>query len=207
VAGTASKQGNNRKQQILESLAQQLENRSGARITTAALAKAVGVSEAALYRHFPSKARMFEGLIEFAEQAVFSRVNRVLGDKKDPEMRCKLILGIVLGFSSRNPGITRLLLGEALTGEPERLRKRSGQYFGRLETQLKQVLREGRAVGRVRADIPSDVGANLMLALLEGRMHQFIRSEFSLSPLEYWEQQWILLRQVLFCPVDEEGGG
>ena len=202
MAGTASKQGNNRKQQILESLAQQLESNGGGRITTAGLAKAVGVSEAALYRHFPSKAYMFEGLIEFAEQAVFSRVNRVLSDKKDPEIRCELILGIVLGFSSRNPGITRLLLGEALMGEPERLRKRSGQYFSRLETQLKQVLREGRAVGRVRADIPTDVGANLMLAILEGRMRQFIRSEFSLSPLEYWEQQWALLTRTLFLSVD-----
>ena len=202
MAGTASKQGNNRKQQILESLAQQLESNGGGRITTAGLAKAVGVSEAALYRHFPSKAYMFEGLIEFAEQAVFSRVNRVLSDKKDPEIRCELILGIVLGFSSRNPGITRLLLGEALMGEPERLRKRSGQYFSRLETQLKQVLREGRAVGRVRADIPTDVGANLMLAILEGRMRQFIRSDFSLSPLEYWELQWALLTRTLFLSVD-----
>ncbi|HHL45468.1 MAG TPA: nucleoid occlusion factor SlmA [Gammaproteobacteria bacterium] len=202
MAGTASKQGNNRKQQILESLAQQLESNGGGRITTAGLAKAVGVSEAALYRHFPSKAYMFEGLIEFAEQAVFSRVNRVLSDKKDPEIRCELILGIVLGFSSRNPGITRLLLGEALMGEPERLRKRSGQYFSRLETQLKQVLREGRAVGRVRADIPTDVGANLMLAILEGRMRQFIRSDFSLSPLEHWELQWALLTRTLFLSVD-----
>ncbi len=202
MVGAASKQGNNRKQQILESMAQQLENNTGGRITTAGLAKAVGVSEAALYRHFPSKAYMFEGLIEFAEQAVFSRVNRVLDEKKDPETRCELILGIALGFSARNPGITRLLLGEALMGEPERLHIRSGQYFSRLETQLKQVLREGRAAGRIRADFPAEIGANLMLAVLEGRLRQFIRSDFSLSPLEHWQQQWALLTQTLFLPAD-----
>ncbi len=203
MAGSASKQVNNRKQQILESLAEQLESNTGKRITTAGLARAVGVSEAALYRHFPSKAYMFEGLIEFAEQAVFSRVNRVIDEKKDPETRCELILGVALGFSSRNPGITRLLLGEALIGEPERLRKRSSQYFSRLETQLRQVLREGRAADcRLRTDISSDVGANLMLAVLEGRMRQFVRSDFSLSPLQHWEQQWALLTQALFLPLD-----
>jgi len=203
VAGSASKPVNNRKQQILESLAEQLESNTGKRITTAGLARAVGVSEAALYRHFPSKAYMFEGLIEFAEQAVFSRVNRVIDEKKDTETRCELILGVALGFSSRNPGITRLLLGEALIGEPERLRKRSGQYFSRLETQLRQVLREGRAADRrLRTDISSDVGANLMLAVLEGRMRQFVRSDFSLSPLRHWEQQWALLTQALFLPLD-----
>ncbi len=204
MAGSALKQGNNRKQQILESLAQQLESNTGGRITTAGLAKAVGVSEAALYRHFPSKARMFDGLIEFAEQTVFSRVNRVLSEKKNPETRCELILQIVLSFSSRNPGITRLLLGEALLGEPERLHRRSGQYFRRLETQLKQVLREGRPEGLVRTGIPTNVGANLMLAVVEGRMRQFIRSDFSLSPLEHWDQQWILLAQALFLPGQEQ---
>ncbi len=204
MTGPVSKPGSNRKQQILESLAQQLENCAGKRITTAGLARAVGVSEAALYRHFPSKASMFEGLIEFAEQAVFSRVNRVLDEKKDPEVRCKLILGIALGFSSRNPGITRLLLGEALAGEPERLHKRSGQYFSRLETQLRQVLREGGAAGRAFTTVPSDVGANLMLAILEGRMRQFIRSGFSLEPLANWEQQWLLLSRALFSRVNND---
>jgi len=202
VVGSASKPGNNRKQQILESLAQQLESNAGKRITTAGLARAVGVSEAALYRHFPSKASMFEGLIEFAEQAVFSRVNRVLGERKDPEIRCELIMGIALGFSSRNPGITRLLLGEALMGEPERLHKRSGQYFSRLETQLRQVLREGQAAGRVCSLVPAGVGANLMLAILEGRMRQFIRSDFSFDPLQDWEQQWPLVARAVFNSAD-----
>ena len=200
MAGATSKKSNNRKQQILESLIQQLEGNTGKRITTAGLASAVGVSEAALYRHFPSKARMFESLIEFAEETVFSRVNRVLAERQGPERRCELILQIVLNFSSRNPGITRLLLGEVLIGEPERLRKRSGRYFSRLESQLKQVLREGRPMGTVQTGVPSEVGANLMLAVVEGRMRQFVRTNFSLSPLEYWEQQWLLLAQALFLP-------
>ncbi len=187
-----------RKQQILETLARQLEANPGEHITTAGLAHAVGVSEAALYRHFPSKARMFEGLIEFAEQAVFSRVTTILEQHAAPARRCKMIMGVALGFSLRNPGITRILLGEALTGEPERLRKRSEHYFSRLETQLRQVLREGRVTGGVRREVPSEVAANLLLALLEGRMRQFVHSGFQLSPLEHWEQQWALLAQGLF---------
>ena len=187
-----------RKRQILETLAHQLEVNPGEHITTAGLARAVGVSEAALYRHFPSKARMFEGLIEFSEQAVFSRVTTILEQHGDPAVRCERIMSVALGFSSRNPGITRILLGEALTGEPERLRRRSEQYFSRLETQLRQVLREGRAGGRVRREIPSEVTANLLLALLAGRMRQFVHSGFELDPLEHWEQQWALLAPGLF---------
>ncbi len=200
MAGSSAKQGGNRKQQILESLARELESNHGGRITTAGLARAVGVSEAALYRHFPSKARMFAGLIDFAEETVFSRVNRVLTEKSDPATRCELILGIALGFSARNPGITRILLGDALAGEPERLHKRASQYFQRLETQLKQVLREGQAAGWDSGDMAPEISANLMLAVLEGRMRQFVRSGFSLSPLTHWEVQWRQgLKQALFA--------
>jgi len=198
VAGSSTRQGSNRKQQILESLARELESNQGGRITTAGLARAVGVSEAALYRHFPSKARMFEGLIDFAEDTVFSRVNRVLAEKRDPVARCQLILGIALGFSARNPGITRILLGDALAGEPERLHKRASQYFRRLETQLKQVLREAEAAGQELCGMTPEIAANLMLAVLEGRMRQFVRSGFSLSPLTHWEQQWDGLKLALF---------
>ncbi len=198
MTGSSAKQGGNRKQQILESLARELENNQGGRITTAGLARAVGVSEAALYRHFPSKARMFEGLIDFAEEAVFTRVNRVLAEKKDPVTRCRLILGIALSFAARNPGITRILLGDALAGEPERLHRRASQYFCRLETQLKQVLREGEAKRGAPGEMSPEVGANLMLAVVEGRMRQFVRSGFSLSPLTHWETQWEGLRQAVF---------
>ncbi len=199
MAASSAKQGGKRKQQILESLARELESNHGGRITTAGLARAVGVSEAALYRHFPSKARMFEGLIDFAEETVFSRVNRVLAEESEPATRCQLILGIALGFSARNPGITRILLGDALAGEPERLRKRAGQYFRRLETQLKQVLREGEAAARQRINqMEPEVGANLMLAVVEGRMQQFVRSGFSQSPLTHWAVQWEGLKRALF---------
>ncbi len=200
AADSPARPENDRKQQILESLARQLESNPGKRITTAALARAVGVSEAALYRHFPSKARIFEGLMEFAEQTVFSRVNRILKEQDETEVRCGLILAVVLSFASRNPGITRVLLGEALTGEPQRLHQRAGRYFSRLETQLKQVLREGEAVGKVRLAIPVDGAANLMLAVVEGRMRQFLRGGVSRSPLDNWEQQWKILVRALFSP-------
>ena len=112
----------NRRQQILEVLARELESKPGSRITTAALAGAVGVSEAALYRHFASKAQMFEALIEFAEDAVFSLFNQVMDEQKDARVRCLHLSTVLLRFAERNPGIARLLTGDVLTGEHERLR-------------------------------------------------------------------------------------
>lgn len=187
-----------RRQQILEALAQELENRPGARITTARLAEVVGVSEAALYRHFPSKAKMFEALIEFAEESVFGLATRILSEEPDAARRCEGILTMLLTFSDRNPGITRVLLGEALVGEHERLRLRVTQFFDRLETQLKQILREGEQVDHMR--LPASVAAiaNLLMAVVEGRMIQFSRSGFEHLPLESWEQQWRILRDGLF---------
>ena len=127
-----------RRQQILEALAHELEMNPGERITTAGLARAVGVSEAALYRHFPSKAKMFEGLIEFIEESIFSLINRILKEEESSIKRCENILSLLLGFSERNPGLTRILTGDVLTGETERLRLRVSQFFERLETQIKQ---------------------------------------------------------------------
>ena len=132
----------NRKQQILECLALMLQSSPGQRITTAKLAEQVGVSEAALYRHFPSKARMFEGLIEFIEESIFSRVNLILTDHKEALVRCHHILHVLLVFAERNPGMCRILSGDALMGENERLRARVNQFFEKLESQFKQVLRE-----------------------------------------------------------------
>ena len=134
----------NRRAQILQALAGMLETSPGQRITTAKLAEKVGVSEAALYRHFPSKARMFEGLIEFIEETLFSRINKIINEEKDSAARCQLILHLILGFAEKNPGITRILNGDALLGEQERLRLRIAKLFERLETQLKQILRERR---------------------------------------------------------------
>jgi TetR/AcrR family transcriptional regulator len=187
-----------RRQQILEALAQQLENNPGERITTAALAAALDVSEAALYRHFPSKARMFEGLIEFIEESVFSLVNRILAQETSAPARCEKIMAVLLGFSAQNPGITRIMVGDALIGENERLRTRITQFYSRLETQIKQILREAESRGELPVGHPSTAIANLLIAVAEGRMNQFVRSHFQQSPMEKWDQQWKLLATSLF---------
>ena len=142
------------------------------------LARAVGVSEAALYRHFASKAKMFEGLIGFAEEMVFARINQIFETEQSTRARCSQVLYLLLAFADRNPGIARVLLGDALVGETGRLHARVEQFFARLETQFRQILREAR----LREDetvMPSpEIGASLMLALVEGRMHQFLRTRF-----------------------------
>ena len=182
-----------RRQQILEALADELEKHPGERITTAGLARAVGVSEAALYRHFPSKAKMFEGLIEFIEESIFSLINRILKEESSALKRCENILSLLLGFSERNPGLTRILSGDILTGETERLRIRVSQFYERVETQLKQVLREGEMNKELTLTIPVQAQANLLLAVVEGRIIQFVRSGFKRSPVEQWNNQWALL--------------
>lgn len=182
-----------RRQQILEALAHELEMNPGERITTAGLARAVGVSEAALYRHFPSKAKMFEGLIEFIEESIFSLINRILNEQDTSIKRCENILSLLLGFSERNPGLTRILSGDVLTGETERLRLRVSQFYERLETQIKQVLREGEMNKELTLNIPVQAQANLLLAVAEGRIVQFVRSGFKRSPIENWNNQWTLL--------------
>jgi len=187
-----------RRQQILEALAQELEKSPGERITTAGLARAVGVSEAALYRHFPSKAKMFEGLIEFIEETVFGLINRILADESDSAARCQKIMMVLLGFSARNPGISRILMGDALTGETSRLRQRIGQFFDRVETQFKQILREGELAGELRDKQHITATANLLLAVAEGRMNQYVRGSFKRSPLAEWEEQWPLLAASIF---------
>ncbi len=188
----------NRKQQILEVLALQLEENPGTRITTAGLAKAVGVSEAALYRHFASKAKMFEALIDFSEDSVFGLVTSILEQEKDAIKRCEKIVQLLLGFSERNPGITRVLVGDALVGENERLRVRVVQFFERLETQLKQILREANLSDGARLVGSIDAGANQMLAHVEGKMSQFVRTSFNKKPTEYYQDQWQSLRRGLF---------
>ena len=143
-----------RKQQILEALADELEKSPGERITTAGLARAVGVSEAALYRHFASKAKMFEALISFAEESVFSRVNRILEEEKSTHARCAKVLYLALMFADKNPGITRVLLGDALVGETERLQTRVDQFFSRLESQFKQIFREAEMRDGIKLALP-----------------------------------------------------
>ncbi len=187
--------------QILQALAQELADRPGARITTAALAGAVGVSEAALYRHFPSKARIFEGLIDFAEDSVFSLLNRIMEQEQDAARRCEKTMKLLLGFAERNPGISRILLGDALIGENERLRARAAGFFARIETQLKQVLREANLTSTKRPAIPIAAAANQIMALIEGRMNQYVRSNFAYKPTAHISEQWAALEVGLFRDV------
>lgn len=187
-----------RRQQILQALAHMLETEPGGRITTAGLAKTVGVSEAALYRHFPSKAKMFESLIEFIEETIFERVTLIQREESSAMGRCEKILGLLLAFAERNPGISRILTGDALTGETERLRVRVNQFFERLEMQLKQILREAELREGVRTAVTVSTAANLLMAVAEGRIGQFVRSDFKHRPTEYWQDQWPVLMEGFF---------
>ena len=187
----------NRKQEILQALAQMLEATPGGKITTASLAKEVGVSEAALYRHFPSKAKMIEGLIEFAEETLFSRIGTILSDHEDAATRCHNILFLLLTFVERNPGFARLFVGDALQGETERLRARMCQLLDRIETQMRQCMREERALQQF-GDVGISAKANLLLASAEGQILQFVRSDFRQLPTAHWKDQWALLAGSIF---------
>lgn len=190
-----------RRDDILQHLAAMLEAAPGGRITTAALAARVGVSEAALYRHFPSKAKMLEGLIAFIEDALLTRIARIRREETDGTLQCAQILGLLLGFCERNPGITRLLTGDALTGENNRLRARVQQLFDRIETELRQVLRDAELRDGLRTVLPAAQAAILMLAAAEGRIAQYVRSEFRRLPTENWQEHWQVLSAASFRSV------
>lgn len=201
-----------RRQQILEALAQMLEDSPGNRITTAGLARQVGVSEAALYRHFPSKSKMFEGLIEFIEDTLFSRINIILQEEPAAAMRCEKMIMLLLAFAERNPGITRILTGDALAGETDRLHQRVAQLFDRFETQLKQVIREAEMREGIRPSIPLQAAANLLMATAEGRISQYVRSGFQRPPTADWPKQWELLmggffKDAISQPVGNQARG
>ncbi len=187
-----------RKEQILQSLATMLEQNPGGRITTAGLARQVGVSEAALYRHFPSKTKMYEALIEFIENTIFPRISLILSEVSSTEARCTQILTLFLTFSERNPGITRILTGDPLSGESERLRLRVSQFFERFETQLRQILREAEIRDENKTRLGVNVAANLMLTMVEGKIGQFVRSDFEKKPMAHWPEQWQALRNTIF---------
>ena len=187
-----------RKDQILQSLATILEQSPGQRVTTAGLAKHVGVSEAALYRHFPSKSKMFEALIEFIENTIFSRITQIMSEEMQADKRCEMILGLILTFSERNPGITRILTGDPLAGETERLRQRVTQLFDRIEAQLRQIIREMPLRGEQKTSTDPIVAANLLLSLVEGRIGQYVRSNFERKPTTEWDAQWQVIREGLF---------
>ena len=201
----ATNKNPSRKEQILQSLARMLETSPDERITTAALAREVGVSEAALYRHFPSKARMFEGLIKFIEDTLFTRFNRILADEGSAEKRCEQVLFLILTFAEKNPGITRIMAGDALAGETERLRTRVAQIYDRIEAQLKQILREAQIREGLKPSVSAVALANLLLAWCQGRMNEYVRSGFQRSPLENWDVQWEYLRTNLLVPIELNG--
>ncbi|MBD3648530.1 MAG: nucleoid occlusion factor SlmA, partial [Pseudomonadales bacterium] len=162
------------------------------------LARQVGVSEAALYRHFPSKAKMFETLIEFIEDTIFSRIKLILSEEATAEARCGQTVRLLLTFTERNPGITRILTGDPLAGETDRLRARVGQFFERLETQLRQILREAELRDGQPPSMGINAAANLLLVVAEGRISQFVRSDFTRLPTDGWDVQWQGLRRIIF---------
>ncbi|EJA7360268.1 nucleoid occlusion factor SlmA [Vibrio alginolyticus] len=190
----AGSKKSNRREEILQALAEMLESTDGAsRITTAKLAKQVGVSEAALYRHFPSKARMFEGLIEFIEEALMTRINRILDDEKDTLERIRMVMHLILAFSERNPGLTRILSGHALMFENERLRERINQLFERIETQLRQILRERKIREGKSFPVEERILAAQILGQVEGSLNRFVRSDFKYQPTANFDEYWALL--------------
>ncbi|MGV6826276.1 MAG: nucleoid occlusion factor SlmA [bacterium] len=189
----------NRKQDILEALAKELEKHPGDKITTAAIARAVGVTEAALYRHFPSKTRMFEGLIQFAEDALFTRFNQIVEEEKGTENRCRLMLYLLLRFAEQNPGILSVLLGQAVVGEHERLYDRTRTLFERIAAQFKQVLREVTIRQDVSLRVSPEEAAGFFLTYAEGKMHGFLRQRFSESPMGSWDRDWQILQQGVFA--------
>ena len=187
-----------RREQILTVLTIELEKKLGLPITTSSLANSVGVSEAALYRHFASKAKMFEALINYAEESIFSLVNRILEQETDPTIRCYKIINLILSFSEKNPGITRLLIGDILLGENERLHLRVTQFFERIELQIRQILREANLTNGPRPISNIDAAANQMLIYIEGKLSQFIISSFKNKPTEHLEIQWGVIKAGCF---------
>ncbi|MDP2877958.1 MAG: nucleoid occlusion factor SlmA [Sulfuricella sp.] len=178
-----------RKLQILQNLAEMLQKPQGEKITTASLAAKIGVSEAALYRHFASKAQMFEGLIEFIEQTLFGLINKITSEENNGVKQLEAVLPLLLGFAQKNPGMTRVLIGEALVNEDSRLQTRINQLHDRLEATLKQSLRLAASQQEIPAEIDAAAQANLMMSFVVGRWHQFAKSGFKREPMEFWAAQ------------------
>lgn len=201
-----------RRVHILQTLATMLEAPKNEKITTAALAARLGVSEAALYRHFASKAQMFEALIEFIEQSIFGLINQIVTKEPNGVLQARAIALMLLNFSAKNPGMTRVLTCEALVGEHERLTERVNQMLERVEASLKQCLRLGLMDANIQQTTPANaaaqatpvplptdydpaVRANLLLSYIVGRWHRYVRSGFARSPAEHADAQLRLILQ------------
>ena len=175
-----------RRVQILETLATMLQEPGAERITTAALAAKLEVSEAALYRHFASKAQMFEGLIEFIEQSVFTLVNQIVERETSPDAQVHKVLLVLLQFGEKNPGMTRVMVGDALVFENERLQTRMNQFFERIESQLRGALRvRAEAAGAATPTVDANAQASALTSFAIGRLQRFARSGFRKSPTEH----------------------
>ncbi len=184
-----------RKQQILETLAQMLEVPKREKITTAALAAKLEVSEAALYRHFANKAQMFEGLIEFIENSIFGVINKITTDEMDGAKQVQLIISMLLRFAEKNPGMTRVLIGDALVNEDDALQTRINQLHDRIEASIKQSLKIAIAQGENKQD-PTAI-ASLMTCYVIGRWQQFSKSGFKRKPLENSTEQIALMQRLI----------
>lgn len=170
-----------RRMEILRALAEMLEQPKGDKITTAALARKLAFSEAALYRHFASKAQMFEGLIEFIETTVFGLINQIAERQDDGLTQAREIVGMLLQFASQNPGMTRVLIGEALVNEDERLQLRMNQFYERVDLALKQALRQSVAAGQAHEN-EVQARAGMLTSFVIGRWHRYAKSGFKNNP-------------------------
>jgi|APSaa5957512535_1039671.scaffolds.fasta_scaffold78497_3 TetR/AcrR family transcriptional regulator len=187
-----------RRDQILQQLAAMMESNDGTPITTAALARNIKVSEAALYRHFSGKKAMFAALIEFIETTLFSRINAVLSEKHSATERIADIVHILLLIIENNPGMSKILTREALVREDISLHIRVNQLFERLDSQIKQVIKEASAKEGLKSALGTSEASKLIIAIPEGLIQQFIRSDFKDSPIAKWQLLWPLLSSRLF---------
>ena len=182
-----------RRLQILQTLAEMLENPKSEKITTAALAARLECSEAALYRHFASKAQMFEGLIEFIETSLFGVINQISAEESQGLEQVEHILSLLLNFAQRNRGMTKVLTGDALVNENERLQARINQLHDKIEAALKQALRVAATQGQLSADAEFGGLANILLCYVIGRWQQYAKSGFTREPMANWAKHWPML--------------
>ncbi len=178
-----------RQDHVLQALAQMLENPHRERITTAMLATQAGVSRTSLYRIFPKRFQMFEALIEFIEQTLFVRINQILEKQEESTVKIEHLILLLLGFSQKNPGMTRILISDALVGEHQNLQMRIDQLHDRIEVTLKQALRFAITEQQVSVQFDIALQANVMMCFVIGRWYQFVKSGFRRDPLVDWENQ------------------
>jgi len=189
-----------KRQQILNSFTLMLNKTPGVRITTARIAQELGLSESALYRHFPSKSKMFEGLIDTVENTLFNRLTDLRIEAVNTLDYCERMLSTILYFSENNPGMSRILSGEALIGESEDLRNKAHKVNEKLEAWLSQTISTAEQLQELIPAMSANTTANLIFSTIEGRISQFVRSGFQKMPTTHWQQQWQHLSLLLLAP-------